>query len=99
MDKPHSKQTNEKFEQKFTIRNSLGLHARPAALFVQAVSRFASTITVIKGKQTVNGKSIMGIMMLAAGPGTSITVRAEGSDAAKAMAAIAQLFEENFKEK
>jgi phosphotransferase system HPr (HPr) family protein len=66
------------------IRNRLGLHARPAALFVQTANRFKSEIEVQKGKEKVNGKSIMGIMTLAAGRGSQITIRATGADAQKA---------------
>ena len=85
-------------EKKFVIKNKLGLHARPAALFVQTANRFDCDIEVRKGRQKVNGKSIMGIMMLAAGVGTPITVRAEGSDAEMALNAIAELIDTNFGE-
>ncbi len=85
-------------EKKFIIKNKLGLHARPAALFVQTANRFKSEIEVIKGREKVNGKSIMGIMTLAAGAGTPITVRASGEDAAIALAEIAKLINDNFGE-
>jgi phosphocarrier protein len=85
-------------ERKFVIRNKLGLHARPAALFVRTANRFRSDITVQKGKQKVNGKSIMGVMMLAAGPGSHLTIRIIGSDAERAMAEIAKLLDHNFGE-
>ena len=61
-------------EKKIVIKNKLGLHARPAALFVQIANKFDCDITVRKGKQKVNGKSIMGIMMLAAGKGDTIHI-------------------------
>ena len=80
------------------IQNRLGLHARPAALFVQMANRFKSEIEVSKGRTKVNSKSIMGIMTLAAGAGTPITVRTTGEDAAEAMEAIAKLIDENFGE-
>ncbi|MBI4358834.1 MAG: HPr family phosphocarrier protein [Candidatus Omnitrophica bacterium] len=80
-------------EKKFVVRSELGLHARPAALFVRTANRFQSDITVQKGRQKVNGKSIMGIMMLAAGPGSSITVRVVGPDAQRAMAEIEKLMD------
>jgi phosphocarrier protein len=80
------------------IKNRLGLHARAAALFVQAVTPFDAEITVSKDDQTVNGKSILGLMMLAAGQGTSIAVAAQGPDAEAAVNAIATLIEEKFKE-
>ncbi len=86
------------YEKRFVIRNKLGLHARPAALFVQTANRFDCDVQVIKRRQQVNGKSIMGIMTLAVGVGNSITVRTEGSDAAKAIAEISKLIESNFGE-
>jgi phosphocarrier protein len=86
------------YEKRFIIRNKLGLHARPAALFVQTANRFECDIEVCKGKQKVNGKSIMGIMTLAVGAGTAITVRTDGMDAAKAMSEISKLITSNFGE-
>ena len=80
------------------IQNQLGLHARPAALFVQMANRFKSEIEVQKGRTRVNGKSIMGIMTLAAGRGVQISIRANGSDAAKAIAALTKLIRGNFGE-
>lgn len=85
-------------EKKFTIGSKLGLHARPAALFVRTANRFRSEITVQKGKHKVNGKSIMGVMMLAAGPGSHITVRISGPDAEEAMEELERLFQQNFGE-
>jgi phosphocarrier protein len=86
-------------EKKFTVRNKLGLHARPASLFVQTTNRFRCEVMVQKGKQKVNGKSIMGIMMLAAGPASKIAVRATGPDAARLINELEKLFEGNFGEK
>jgi len=71
-------------EKTITIKNKQGLHARPAALFVQIANKFNSEITVSKGRQKVNGKSIMGIMMLEAGVGSKVTITAVGEDAEKA---------------
>ncbi len=68
-------------EKKITIRSKQGLHARPAALFVQIANKFNSEITISKGRHKVNGKSIMGIMMLEAGIGSKITMVASGDDA------------------
>lgn len=85
-------------EKKFVIKSKLGLHARPAALFVRTANKFKSEITLQKGKHKVNGKSIMGVMMLAAGPGSHITVRIVGADAPAAMAEIEQLLNSNFGE-
>lgn len=67
------------------IRNKQGLHARPAALFVQIASKFDSQITVKKGKRRVNGKSIMGILTLAVEKGSRISIEAEGKDAKEAV--------------
>ena len=80
------------------IRNRLGLHARPAALFVQAANRFQSEIFVRKGRSEVSGKSIMGIMTLAAGRGAQIKIRATGSDAAQALACLKKLVRDEFGE-
>ena len=85
-------------ERCFTIVNKLGLHARAAAKLVQAANRFKSEIALEKDGQTVNGKSIMGVLMLAAAQGTEVTVRCEGADAAEALAAIAALIEDGFGE-
>ena len=85
-------------EKELVINNKLGLHARPAALFVQTANQFKSDIEVQKEDQTVNGKSIMGIMTLAAGAGTPITVRATGEDAQAAIDEITKLVEDNFGE-
>ncbi|MCM8775963.1 MAG: HPr family phosphocarrier protein [Candidatus Omnitrophica bacterium] len=86
------------YSKHFVIRNKLGLHARPAALFVQTANRFESDIRVYKGRQKVDGKSIMGIMTLAAGNGSSITVHAAGKDARQAIDAFIKLFATNFGE-
>jgi len=67
------------------VSNKLGIHARPAALFVKTANRYECEISVEKDGEKVNGKSIMGLMMLAAGPGSKLTVHAEGDDAAKAV--------------
>ncbi len=98
MERHVAKSIHEVLEQKFTVNNKLGLHARPAALLVQLTNRFQSEVTIQKGKQKVNGKSIMGVMMLAAGAGSTVTIRIVGSDARKAMTAIAKLFHDNFQE-
>ena len=80
------------------VQNQLGLHARPAAMFVKMATRFKSEILVVKEGEEINGKSIMGLMMLAAGPGTTLTVTAVGRDAAEALNELAQLVNRNFEE-
>ncbi|HTX55121.1 MAG TPA: HPr family phosphocarrier protein [Candidatus Baltobacteraceae bacterium] len=81
-----------------TIRNRLGLHARASAQFVKTASRFAAEITVDTGSQSVNGKSIMGLLLLAAPQGRTLTLRAVGEDAAAAVQALAELIERRFGE-
>ena len=80
-----------KIEKKIEIKNKLGLHARPAALFVQIANKFDSEITVTKGKQKVNGKSIMGILMIAAGKGAEVVIIADGEDAKRAVDELEKL--------
>lgn len=82
----------------FEIQNRLGLHARAAALFVQTVSVFDADVSVSKDGERVNGKSIMGLMMLAAGKGTAIEVEATGPAAAEALDAIRRLIADKFRE-
>ena len=81
-----------------TIPNELGLHARPAAAFVKLSSRFDCEIYIAKGDLEVNGKSIMGVMMLAAACGSTVRIRAEGPAAAEAVEALAALVESGFGE-
>ena len=78
------------------ITNKRGLHARASAKFVQTVERFDAQVWVTRGGETVGGTSIMGLMMLAAGPGTSIMVAAAGTEAEAALAAITELVESKF---
>ncbi|MBI4335095.1 MAG: HPr family phosphocarrier protein [Candidatus Omnitrophica bacterium] len=78
-------------ERKVIIRHKQGLHARPAALFVQIANKFECGISVKKGEQEVNGKSIMGILMLAAEKGSHVLIRADGADAEKAVAELERL--------
>jgi phosphocarrier protein HPr len=80
------------------VLNKLGIHARPAALFVKTANRFACDIFVEKDGERVNGKSIMGLMMLAAGPGTRLILLAEGNDAARAVVEIEALLQRRFDE-
>ena len=85
-------------EQSVQILNKNGLHARPAAEIVKAASKFKSDITICRDDIEVNGKSIMGVMMLAAECGATITLRAQGPDADDAIAAIASLVARKFGE-
>lgn len=82
----------------FTIVNRLGLHARAAAQLVQTANRFLSDVTIEKDGNEVNGKSIMGLLMLAAPQGSVITVRVSGEDAAEAIKVIGKLINDGFGE-
>ena len=84
--------------QTFTIKNKLGLHARAAALLVKTANRFVSNVSIEKDGLEVNGKSIMGILMLAATKGTRITLKAEGKDAEQAIETLGKLIENKFGE-
>jgi len=84
--------------KELTVSNKLGIHARPAALFVKTANRFACDIFVEKDGEKVNGKSIMGLMMLAAGPGSKLTVHAEGPDASQAISELENLLKRKFDE-
>ena len=81
-----------------TIVNELGMHARPAATFVKTAARFGASIRVSKGDLEVNGKSIMGVLMLAAECGSTITISADGDDAEAAVDALTVLIQAGFKE-
>lgn len=84
--------------QELTIRNKMGLHARPAAQFVKRASKYQCEIWVEKDDEPINGKSIMGLMMLAAGRGETIRLTCEGADAEAAMADLEQLVDSGFGE-
>lgn len=85
-------------ERTVTVRNRQGLHARPAAEFVKLASTFECEIFVEKDELEVNGKSIMGVMMLAAEPGTTLAIRADGEDSEEAVEALVALVEDGFGE-
>jgi phosphotransferase system HPr (HPr) family protein len=81
------------------IRNKVGLHARPAALFVRTANRFTSKVVAIKDEHEANAKSILSVLTLGADQGAVVTVRAEGEDEAEAVEALKELVENNFGEK
>jgi phosphocarrier protein len=93
-----SRTPGTKIEKEVEIVNKLGLHARPCSKFVKLASTFRSEVWVGKDDDTVNGKSIMGLMMLAAGNGSRLRVTCEGSDAEKAIEAIEKLILSKFDE-
>jgi phosphocarrier protein HPr len=82
----------------FTINNKLGLHARPSAQLTQVAGRYQSEVFIARNGRRVNAKSIMGVMMLAAGPGSTVTVDAEGPDEQAALDAIGELISSGFGE-
>jgi phosphocarrier protein HPr len=86
-------------EKQVTVTNPLGVHARPSAMIVQTASKFASDVWLIKDGHEVNGKSMLGVMTLAAEMGSVVTIRADGPDEAKAVEAIAKVFEMRFGER
>ena len=88
----------QKIEKELTIVNRLGLHARPAAMFVRIASRHRAEIWVSKEGEEVNGKSIMGLMMLAAGQGSKLCIRCDGPDADKAIEELEELIKAGFNE-
>jgi len=88
----------QKVEKDIAIANRLGLHARPAAMFVRIASRHRAEIWVSKEGEEVNGKSIMGLMMLAAGQGSKLHIRCEGPDAEKAIEELEELIKAGFNE-
>ncbi len=88
----------DKCEKEITIVNRLGMHARPAAMFVRIASRFRCEVWVEKEGEQINGKSIMGLMMLAAGQGSKLTIRCEGPDCESAMQKLEQLIASRFNE-
>lgn len=81
-----------------TVVNALGLHARAAARFVRLASQFASQVRVTRGARTMDGKSILGLLLLAAARGSVLTITAEGPDEAEALAALAALAERGFED-
>ena len=89
---------DERAEQTVVIKNELGLHARAATKLVQLASTFPCELTLTKDGHEVNGKSIMGVLMLVASKGTAVTIRAKGVRAGEAVAAVAKLIEDKFGE-
>jgi phosphocarrier protein len=98
MSNPKKSAHKQTLQREFVVLNKLGIHARPAAMFVKAANHFACTILVEKDDERVNGKSIMGLMMLAAGPGSKITVFCEGEDCQQALAELEAVIKRKFDE-
>jgi phosphocarrier protein HPr len=89
---------SQKIEKEITIINRLGLDARPAAMFVRIAARYRAEVWVEKDGEQINGKSIMGLMMLAAGQGSKLQIRCEGPDADRAMEELEELIKNGFNE-
>ena len=89
---------DDSVEKSCVVRNKMGLHARPAAMIVSTANKFPCDVTLEKDGTPVNGKSIMGVLMLAAAQGTSVMVRTVGEQAQQCADAIAELFEKGFNE-
>lgn len=93
-----NKRVNAEFSLDVVVENSLGLHARPATLLVQTASRFTAEITIGRDGHVSDGKSIIGVLMLGAGPGTRLNLTARGEDAQQALDAVEALFRSRFGE-
>ncbi len=93
-----NKLNDQSFSKELTVLNKQGIHARPAARFVKTANQFVSDIFVEKDGEKINGKSIIGLMMLAAGPGSKFTVHVNGTDAHLALAEIEALVKRKFDE-
>jgi phosphocarrier protein len=92
------KPDGKEHSRELVVSNKLGIHARPAAMFVKTASKFEADIFVEKDGERVNGKSIMGLMMLAAGPGSRLKIFAAGNDAHQALGEIEALLKRKFDE-
>jgi phosphocarrier protein len=90
--------TDLKVNRQVVVLNKLGIHARPAAMFVKIANRYTCSVLVEKDGETVNGKSIMGLMMLAAGPGSRLVLHCDGPDAAQAAQDLELLVKGRFEE-
>ncbi len=94
-----AKKANDlKIKKELTVINKLGIHARPAAMFVKTANKFDCEVFVEKDGELINGKSIMGLMMLAAGPGCKIIIHANGNDAQGVVAELDALLKRKFDE-
>lgn len=98
MEKSDGTTAPQQLTKELVVQNKMGIHARPAAMIVRVTNRFKADVFVEKDEEQVNGKSIMGLMMLAAGKGSKVKFLATGNDAAQMLAEIEQLFERKFDE-
>lgn len=98
MEKSDTTPTVQPLVKELLVENKMGIHARPAAMIVRITNRYKCDVFVEKDEEQVNGKSIMGLMMLAAGPGSKLTVHAEGHDASQALVELETLLKRKFDE-
>ena len=98
MEKSDGTTAPQQLTKELVVQNKMGIHARPAAMIVRVTNRFKADVFVEKDEEQVNGKSIMGLMMLAAGKGSKVKFLANGADAAQMLSEIEQLFERKFDE-
>jgi phosphocarrier protein len=98
MDKTETSPTGQQHVKELVVLNKMGIHARPAAMIVRITNKFKCDVFVEKDEEQVNGKSIMGLMMLAAGKGSTIKFLATGDDAPQMLAELEQLFSRKFEE-
>lgn len=100
MNTTQSRDLNETLSQEFIVQNKMGIHARPAAMIVRIANTYSGEVWVDKDDEQVNGKSIMGLMMLAAGKGSKLTIRTEGpiDTAEKMFLELEELFTRRFEE-
>jgi phosphocarrier protein HPr len=97
-DKTESAASGQMLSKELVVQNKMGIHARPAAMIVRITNKFKADVFVEKEEEQVNGKSIMGLMMLAAGKGSKVKFLATGEDAAQMLAELEQLFGRKFDE-
>lgn len=98
MDKSDAPPANQQLAKELLVQNKMGIHARPAAMIVRVTNRFKAEVFVEKDEEQVNGKSIMGLMMLAAGKGSKVKFLATGDDAEQMLAELEGLFARKFDE-
>ena len=98
MNKTDATPAGEQLIKELIVQNKMGIHARPAALFVKIANRFSCNVLVERDGEVINGKSIMGLMMLAAGKGSTVKFLATGDDAAQMLTELEQLFARKFDE-
>jgi phosphocarrier protein HPr len=98
MDKTDTAPANQQLTKELVVQNKMGIHARPAAMIVRITNKFKAEVFVEKDEEQVNGKSIMGLMMLAAGKGSKVKFQATGEDAAAMLAELEALFTRKFDE-